>query len=303
MATYTDKTCKIKKALPERLLFLDGAMGTMLAGNNLPSDMPADLWVIEKPEAVREVHRLYLEAGADIIKTDSFNSNPLSLAAFGCANLSYLISKEAARIASEEARRFSGSDKTRFVAGSVGPPLLPSPIDIKSLINNYLPQIRGLAEGGADIILVETVTDTVLAKAALLALAHVEKETGIKLPAIVSATIDTNSSRLPSGETLKEFHEATIPFAPIAIGLNCCNGSKDISNAARYLADMAEEPVILCPSAGLPDADGTYPESPDLFAANLKGIIREGKVRMAGGCCGTTPEHIRVLINLHGGQE
>lgn len=297
----------LRKLLDERILILDGAMGSRLqcgCGETESAKLP-DLFVRDHPEDVVRIHDEYLKAGADIIETDSFNSNALSLADYGLEEESYALSKEAAKLARKAADKYTRltPDKPRFVAGSVGPTKTmltlaeEGPLAFDRLADAYEVQIRGLIDGGADIVLLETVFDTLNAKAGLYAVSRLEEQTGCKIPVIVSATVDSNG-RLLSGQNLEAFYISVSHADLLAIGLNCGLGSADMLPLVKRLSRVADVGVSLYPNAGLPDNCGEYHETHDIFASNLRECLEESLVNIIGGCCGTTPEHIRELSRM-----
>ena len=301
----------LNSLLQERILILDGAMGSMVqeccnAGGISDHILP-DLLVLEHPDIVRDIHSRYLEAGADIIETDSFNANRFSLADYGMESKAYDIAKKAAEIAREAADRFSAltPGKPRFVAGSVGPTKqmlsLGRGTDMPSfdeLADAFETQIRGLVDGGADIILIETVFDTLNAKAALYALSEVEAERKEKIPVIISCTVANSAGRLLAGQSVEAFFASVRHVGPLAVGLNCGFGSGDVRPYLKRLSEVADSAVSVYPNAGLPDDCGHYHEDPETFASNLKPCLEEGLVNIVGGCCGTSPAHIRSLADL-----
>lgn len=261
-----------------------------------------DLMVRDHPEVVRRIHEEYLEAGADIIVTDSFNSNPLSLACCGLEGEAYALSRKAARLARAVADKYTRitPDRPRFVAGSVGPVKTMLPVaeehtlPFGRLVGAYEVQMKGLIDGGVDIILIETVIDTLCAKAGLCAISRLERQSGCKIPVIMSATVDANG-RLLSGERLETFFPSVGHAGLLAAGINCCSGSSAIMPLAKRLSKAVDFAVALYPNAGLPDDCGRYLENPSVFASNLKECMEAGLVNVVGGCCGTTPAHIRQL--------
>ena len=312
------KTKSIYQIAEERILLLDGALGTMIQRCGLtPEDFRGqrfashshsldgcnDILVLTRPDVIAGIHRQYLEAGADIISTDSFNANAISLAEYGLSPLAREIAREAARTARAEADRFTAADpsKPRFVAGSVGPTnktssLLCDPdnpdkreVSFQELADAYAEQIAGLAEGGADIILIETVFDTLNAKAALFAAAEHD------LPVMLSGTPADAAGRMLSGQTVEAFY-TSVSHAPLfSIGFNCAFGAEKLMPFLQRLADIAEFRVSAHPNAGLPDIDGNYVQTPRQFVAEVEKYMQQGLVNIIGGCCGTTPEHIRLL--------
>ena len=314
----TDNFERLKKLLEKRILVLDGAMGSLIQceckkhdfvkeshSDHDESKLP-DLLVREHPELIRSIHRQYLEAGADIIETDSFNSNRFSLADYGMEEEAYGLAKEAARIAREEADKYTlkETDKPRFVAGSVGPTKYmlslaeEESVNFDSFVDAYKEQIRGLLDGGADIILLETIFDTMNVKAALYAISLIEEDIREKIPVMVSATIANSSGRLLSGQSIEAFYTSVMHGNILSIGLNCGFGSADVLHYVKRLSEVAETAVSVYPNAGLPDDCGEYNEDPVTFAANLEDCLQERLVNIIGGCCGTTPDHIRALVEL-----
>ena len=317
----------IYKEIKSRILVLDGAMGTMvqryslteadfrgkqfkdfnvnLKGNN-------DLLVLTKPEVIREIHQAYLEAGADIIETDTFNANRISLADYQLEELAYKINFSAAKLAREAIETFHGSEKNkpRWVAGSIGPtnktasmsPDVQNPafraVSFDDLYQAYREQAKGLLDGGADLIIVETIFDTLNAKAALMAVFDEINTEVRKIPVIASVTISDNSGRTLSGQTLVAFLYSVIHFDLFAIGLNCSLGAKELRPYLEELSAKAPFPVIVYPNAGLPNQFGEYDQSPEAMAGFVKDFLDNRFVNLVGGCCGTTPEHIRKFAGL-----
>ena len=312
----------------ERILILDGAMGSMLQALNLDEDdfrgsafagHPTalkgcfDLLCLTKPEAIGAIHEAYLEAGADIIETCSFNSTSISLSGYGLGDRAYDISAAAAQIARKSADKFSASGKPRFVAGSMGPTakgasLYPDFYDPskRSIVWDeleaaYYDNARGLLDGGADIFLIETVFDTINAKAALFAISRLLKERQTGVPVMISATIASESGHLLSGQTLEAFCFSVLYHSPFgkdalwSIGLNCSFGAEKLLPHIRLLSDISHCMISAHPNAGLPDNSGVYEETPERMAANIETYMKEGLVNIVGGCCGTTPAHITAI--------
>ena len=322
----------IYNAIKSRVLVLDGAMGTMvqrykleesdfrgerfkdfaynLKGNN-------DLLVLTKPYVIREIHEAYLEAGADIIETDTFNANRISLADYHLEDLAYEINLAAAKLAREAIAGFTRlpSDKPRWVAGSIGPtsktasmsPDVQNPayraVSFDDLYHAYREQARGLLDGGADILMVETIFDTLNAKAALIAVfdeindrKNLKSESSV--PVIASVTISDNSGRTLSGQTLEAFLYSIIHFDLFAVGLNCSLGAAELRPYIEELSAKAPFPIIAYPNAGLPNQFGEYDQSPVEMAGYIKDFLDNRFVNMVGGCCGTNPEHIRGFVKL-----
>ncbi len=316
---------RLDRLLAERILLLDGAMGTMIQRHKLdeaafrgdrfrhhPHDLKGnnDVLVLTQPEIVRDIHRQYLDAGADIIETNTFNANAVSQADYGLEAAVSEINVAAARLARAAADEFTTRDprRPRFVAGAIGPtnrtlsisPDVNNPafraITFDRLKEAYAEQVRGLVDGGADILLVETIFDTLNAKAALVAIAEHREETGVRLPVMISVTITDRSGRTLSGQTLDAFAISVAHARPWAIGINCALGAREMRPYLAELARLADGRwVSAYPNAGLPNAFGEYDEKPEETAALLREFAERGFARILGGCCGTTPDHIRAL--------
>ena len=317
---------QLKDLLQDRILILDGAMGTMIQSYNLSeddyrgkrfkeydkSDLKGnnDLLSLTQPEIIKEIHRQFLEAGSDIIETNTFNSTSISQADYHLEDLVYEMNVAAAQNAREVADEFTeqNPDKPRFVAGSIGPtnktlslsPDVEDPgyraITFDQLKDAYLEQIRALAEGGVDILLIETIFDTLNAKAAIYAIHKFGEETGKQLPVMISGTIVDQSGRTLSGQTTEAFwisvsHTKNL----LSVGLNCSLGSKQMRPYIEELANIATCHTSLYPNAGLPDEMGEYNETPDFMAEQLRDYAESNFVNIVGGCCGTTPEHIKTI--------
>lgn len=311
MKINDEKYNSLKKLLEKRILVLDGAMGSLLQKHcccGVHQEMPLpEILMKENPEVIKQVHLEYLQAGADIIETNTFNANRFSLADYNLEKESYSLSYLGASLAKEAADEFTKitPDKPRFVAGSVGPTknMLTladsnSDFDFDSMTEAYKIQIKGLLDGGADIILLETVFDTLTVKSALYAIKKLEEATGIKIPVMVSATIDYKNGRLLSGQTIEAFYASVRHGGLLSIGLNCGFGSEQVIPYLRRLSELSDTAVSVYPNAGLPDDCGEYHESPAEFTANLKECLKEGLVNIVGGCCGTTPAHIHQLAQI-----
>jgi 5-methyltetrahydrofolate--homocysteine methyltransferase len=306
----------------ERVLILDGAMGSMILALNLsendyrggrfanhptPLEGCNDLLCITKPEAIGAIHDAYLEAGADIIETCSFNSTSISLCDYGIGGMAYEISVEAAKIARKSADKFSGSGRPRFVAGSIGPtakgaslyPDINDPsrrgIVWDELEAAYYDNARGLWDGGADILLVETIFDTLNAKAALFAVSRLLEERQADVPVMVSATVSDESGRLLSGQNLEAFVVSVLHAKPWAVGLNCSFGAKKLTPFIRRLSRAVPCLVSAYPNAGFPNQSGHYDETAEIMSANIEDYLKEGLINIIGGCCGSTPSHIAAI--------
>ena len=321
-APPTDRAALLESLTRRRILVLDGAMGTMIQGYKLGEadyrgarfaahghDLKGnnDLLALTQPEIVREIHRQYLEAGADILETNTFNATRIAQADYGTRDLAFEINREAARLARLEADAMSARtpERPRFVAGALGPtnrtasisPDVNDPgkrnVTFAELAEAYTEQARGLIEGGADLLIVETIFDTLNAKAAIFALEGVFDALGRRLPLILSGTITDASGRTLSGQTVEAFWNSVRHARPFAVGLNCALGGREMRPYIEELARLADCFVSCYPNAGLPNAFGEYDEQPHDTACILEDFAAAGFVNLVGGCCGTTPEHIR----------
>lgn len=312
------------RALSEKLLILDGSTGVefqrlhlseeevrgdRFADHDKPLAADFDVLCLTRPYIVASVHERYLAAGADIIETNTFNSNRLSQKEYGLEHLVREICREGAAIARRAADRFTAADqsKPRFVAGSIGPTALSAslPTDVNDptarsvsfaeLADAYAEQAAGLIEGGADFLLVETAFDLINAKAAAEGIRRASEETGISLPTVYSFTVSDASGRILSGQSPDAILAAMAPYAPAALGFNCSAGPDKLAPIVADFAAKSPFPVIFYPNAGLPDQMGNYTVSPEEFASSVAALAKAGSLNIAGGCCGTTPEHIRAL--------
>ncbi len=314
----------IEKILKERILVLDGAMGTMiqrlefsdqqfrgdrfedhpcpLMGNN-------DLLSITQVDAIKNIHEEYLLAGADIIETNTFSSNSIAMADYQLVELAYELNYQSAKIAKEVAQKISAENlnKPRFVAGSIGPtnktasmsPDVNDPgfraVSFDDLFEAYHEQVAGLVEGGVDLLLVETVFDTLNAKAALFAIQQYFEEKKIKLPIMISGTITDKSGRTLSGQTVEAFSISVSHIPLLSIGFNCALGASQLQPYIKRLSKITPFHTSVHPNAGLPNAFGEYDQSPEEMAALIDQFIDQNLVNIVGGCCGTTPDHIRLI--------
>ncbi|MEC7872189.1 MAG: methionine synthase [Candidatus Neomarinimicrobiota bacterium] len=310
----------IRKLIEEKILIFDGAMGTMVQSFQLSEkdfrgekfkDHPVDLignndlLVLTQPEIVSEIHKLYLNAGADIIETNTFNANSISQSDYKMEDKVYDINYAAAKIASEAAKSFN--DKPRFVAGAIGPTsrtasLSPDVNDpsyrntsFDELVDVYSEQIQGLIDGGVDLFLVETVFDTLNCKAALFAINQTLIEKNLDIPIFISGTITDASGRTLSGQTVEAFWNSIKHIKPVAVGLNCALGAEQIRPWLNDLSNIADTFVFVYPNAGLPNELGEYDQSPNDMSAIIEEFAQDGLVNMVGGCCGTTPDHIKAI--------
>ncbi len=310
----------IQDCLKERILIIDGAMGTMIQRHKLEeedyrgerfkdwsSDVKGnnDLLSITQPEIVINIHLQYLEAGADILETNTFSSTVIAQADYGMESLAYELNVEAAKCAREAIRRFGGS---AWVAGAMGPlnktlslsPDVNNPgfraVSFDEVVEAYYEQVKGLVDGGVDLLLIETIFDTLNAKAAIYAIKKYFRDTKKEmLPVMISGTITDASGRTLSGQTLEAFYTSVMHARPLSIGLNCALGAKEMRPHIEELSQLASCYVSAYPNAGLPNAMGEYDEHPEDTAHYLEEWAKEGFVNIVGGCCGTTPEHIRHI--------
>ena len=320
-------TEKLYQALKERILVLDGAMGTMLQrykfteedyrgerfrnwehplkGNN-------DLLSLTQPQSIEEVHRKYLEAGADIIETNTFSGTTIAMADYHMEDLVYELNLESAKIARKVCDEFTDAnpEKPRFVAGSIGPtnktaslsPEVNDPgfraITFEELRVAYKQQSEALLDGGADILLVETVFDTLNSKAALFAIDEIQEERNMQIPIMVSGTITDASGRTLSGQTAEAFLISVSHLNLLSVGFNCALGAEQLTPYLETLSNNSDFYISAYPNAGLPNAFGQYDESPEFMAAQIKEYAEKALINIIGGCCGTTPPHIKAIAEL-----
>ena len=329
--TPLSRETALRNLAAERILVLDGAMGTMIQalgldekgyrgarfdawnrevrGNN-------DLLNLSRPDAVRAIHLAYFRAGADIVSTNTFSSTRIAQADYGMAVMAYELNLEGARLARDAARIAQDEDgRPRFIAGAIGPTnrtasispdvLNPSfrSITFDELRAAYAEQVSGLIDGGADVLLIETVFDTLNAKAAIFACAEVMEARGISVPVMISGTITDRSGRLLSGQTPEAFWNSVAHAAPLSIGLNCALGARQMRAHIAELARVADALICAYPNAGLPNEFGRYDESPEIMAELIGELAASGLVNIVGGCCGTTPDHIRAIAAAVAGQK
>jgi 5-methyltetrahydrofolate--homocysteine methyltransferase len=315
------------EALKKRILVLDGAMGTMLQqyqfteedfrgdrfkdfhksvkGNN-------DLLSITQPKAIGEVHRKYFEAGADIVETNTFSGTTIAMADYDMQDIVYELNYESAKIAKEVAEEFTAKEphKPRFVAGAMGPtnktasmsPDVNDPgyraISFDELREAYKQQAEALVDGGVDVLLVETIFDTLNAKAALFAIEELREERNLNIPVMVSGTITDASGRTLSGQTAEAFLISISHIPLISVGFNCALGAKQLTPHLEVIANRTNFAVSAYPNAGLPNAFGEYDESPEQMALQIKEYLDKKLINIVGGCCGTTPHHIKAIAGL-----
>ncbi len=328
--TRAQRIAALQEALTRRILVFDGAMGTMIQrlkpdeatyrgarfasfgkdvkGNN-------DLLCLTQPDVIRDIHTAYLEAGADIIETNTFSSTSIAQADYGMQDLAYELNVMGAKLAREAADAMSAktSDKPRFVAGSIGPtnktasisPDVNDPgyrnVSFDELKTAFREQAEGLIAGGADLLLLETIIDTLNAKAALFAIDELFEESGERLPVMISGTITDQSGRLLSGQTPEAFWNSLRHAKPITIGFNCALGAAQLRPHVAELARSADTYICAYPNAGLPNEFGEYDEQPHATAEQIGEWAKDGLVNIVGGCCGTTPDHIKAIADAVAG--
>ncbi|HEY7046357.1 MAG TPA: methionine synthase [Jatrophihabitantaceae bacterium] len=319
-----DCTESLTEILRSRILFLDGAMGTLIQRHGFgeadfrgerfadwPSDLKGnnDLLSLTQPEAISDIHRAYLDAGADIVETNTFNAQRISLADYNMQELSYELNRESARLARAacDAATAATPDRPRFVAGALGPtnrtasisPDVNDPgarnVTYAELVDAYLEQANGLVDGGADLLFIETIFDTLNAKAAIFAAETLFEQRGRRWPLVISGTITDASGRTLSGQVTEAFWHSVRHAQPLLVGLNCALGAKEMRPYLAELARVADCFVSCYPNAGLPNAFGEYDETPEQTSSTLQEFAQSGMVNLVGGCCGTTPEHVSAL--------
>lgn len=317
----------IETLLTERILVLDGAMGTMIQKESLEEadfrgerfkDHPCslkgnnDLLSLTRPDLIQKIHRAYFEAGADIIETNTFSSTRVGMADYQMEYLAFELNLVSAQIAVEVAKEMSKKtpNKPRFVAGSIGPtnktasmsPDVNDPgyraIHFDELVDQYSEQVEGLLEGGVDLLLVETVFDTLNAKAALFAIESVKEKRKSTTPVMVSGTITDASGRTLSGQTVEAFRISLSHMPLLSIGFNCALGADQLLPYVKRLSSQSQCYISAHPNAGLPNAFGAYDQSPEEMKTLIASYVEQGVVNIIGGCCGTTPEHIQAIAEL-----
>ncbi|MDH3209402.1 MAG: homocysteine S-methyltransferase family protein [Burkholderiaceae bacterium] len=315
----------LARILPQRIAILDGAMGTMIQRHKLseadfrgtqfadhPSDLKGnnELLQLTQPEVIREIHEQYLAAGSDIVETNTFGATRIAQQDYGLAHVAREMNVAAARIARAACDKHTTPDQPRFVAGAIGPtprtasisPDVNDPaarnVSFDELKDAYLEQVEGLFEGGCDLFLVETIFDTLNAKAAIFALDEWMEASGERLPVIISGTVTDASGRILSGQTVGAFWHSVRHARPLAVGLNCALGATLMRPYIEELSKVAGDTFISCyPNAGLPNpmSDTGFDETPDVTGSLMEDFAKAGFLNIAGGCCGTTPEHIAQI--------
>ena len=317
----------IEKILNERIMILDGPMGTMIQEHSLdendfrgkrfvnhkePLKGNNDLLNITMPDLIKSIHRDYLEAGADIIETNTFNSTSISLADYGMEKYAYDFNHAGAKIAKEVKDEFCNSTKKSevFVAGSIGPtnrtaslsPDVNDPgyraISFDNLVNCYSDQVLGLIDGGVDILFVETIFDTLNAKAALFAIDKIKSEKKLDIPVMVSGTITDASGRTLSGQTVEAFVISISHIPLLSIGFNCALGADQLLPYVKRLSNITKTYTSVHPNAGLPNAFGAYDQTATEMSELIENYLKENIINIVGGCCGTKPEHIRLIAEV-----
>jgi 5-methyltetrahydrofolate--homocysteine methyltransferase len=317
----------LQQTLAQRIMIIDGAMGTMIQKHKLQEadfrgdrfknwscDLQGnnDVLSITQPDIIKNIHLAYLEAGADILETNTFSSTAIAQADYEMQDLAYELNVASAQLAKKAIEAYylkHGDSVCKYVAGAIGP--MNKTLSLSPDVNNpgyravtfdeiaaaYYTQIKGLVAGGADILLVETIFDTLNAKAALFAIQQYFSDTQTELPIMISGTITDASGRTLSGQTLEAFYISIAHAKPLSVGLNCALGGAQMRPHVQELAQICESHVSCYPNAGLPNAMGAYDESPETTAEIIADFARNGWLNIVGGCCGTTPEHIKAIAD------
>ncbi len=322
-----DRVQALKQALTTRILLLDGAMGTMIQAEKLDEaafrgerfanhndDLKGnnDLLVLTQPALIESIHRQFLDVGCDLIETNTFNANRISQADYALEELSEEINREAARLARQACDAVATEERPRFVVGVLGPtnrtasisPDVSSPgyrnVDFQGLVDTYIEAVRGLLDGGADLLMIETIFDTLNAKAAIFAVQEVFEERQARWPLLISGTITDASGRTLSGQTAEAFYYSVAHADPLAVGFNCALGADQLKPHVKALSRVATCLVSAHPNAGLPNEFGDYDESPEEMASVIGQYARDGLINLVGGCCGTTPQHLAAIARAVG---
>jgi len=322
--TAQERIQLFKDTAKQRILVLDGAMGTVLQRRGLEEDDyrgarfkdhtqdlkgNADVLNLTSPDVIKDIHMAFLEAGADIIESNTFNGTSISQSEYGLQDYAYEISRAGAEIARAAADEMTTKtpERTRYVAGSIGPtnktlsvsPEISDPayraISFDAMRDAYKEQARGLIDGGADYLLVETIFDTLNAKATIVAIEELGEELGYHIPIALSMTVTDLSGRTLSGQTVEGFWNSIRHSRPLTVGMNCAFGANDLRPFIAELSAIADTLICAYPNAGLPDEMGEYTETPDMTASELEEWAASGFLNVVGGCCGTTPDHIRAI--------
>lgn len=317
-------TEQLKALMQQRILVLDGAMGTMIQTHQLeevdyqgtrfvdwsiPLKGMNDILVLTQAKIIRDIHRAYLEAGADIIETNNFNSTPSDLMRYELQDYAYEINLQAAKLARSCADEFTTDAKPRFVAGVLGPNQKTASVSVDvsdpgaraitfdELVADYMLATRALIEGGADIILIETIFDTLNAKAAVFAIQTVFEQDSVELPLMLSGTITDQSGRTLTGQVTEAFYNSLLHAKPITIGLNCALGPDELRQYVQEMSRISAVGVSAHPNAGLPNELGEYDLTPEEMAEHLEEWAQHGFLNVVGGCCGSTPSHIHAIAD------
>jgi len=321
---------QLNAIMAKRILILDGAMGTMIQRHQLEeadyrgerfADWPSplkgmnDLLVLTQAKLIADIHRKYLEAGSDIIETNNFNATPSDLIRYGLEDYAHEINYEAAKLARKCADEYSTPDKPRFVAGVLGPNQKTASVSVDvndpgaraisfdELVEDYCVATRALIKGGADIILIETIFDTLNAKAAVFAVHTVFDEDQTELPIMLSGTITDQSGRTLTGQVTEAFYNSLRHAKPITFGLNCALGPDDLRQYVQEMSRISDEGVSAHPNAGLPNELGEYDLTPEEMSEHIEEWAKNGFLNIVGGCCGSSPDHIRAIANVVDGVE
>lgn len=308
-------TDNILTALQERILVLDGAMGTLIQKRALkeqdfasgvfinwavPLKGNYDILNTTRPDVIADIHQQYIDAGADIITTNTFNSNRISQSDYRCEKFAHKLAYEGAKIAKEVAGKCS--DRKVWVVGSVGPMNKSLTMDASGesadftlFVDAYYEQVTALVEGGVDLLLLETCYDALNCKAALYAISQLEKELGTMVPVMVSVTVNNRSGRTFTGQTLEKIYASIQHYPILSFGVNCSFGVANMRPIIERIASKIPKYISFYPNAGLPNAMGEYQDTPDFIASHIKAMAKDGLLNIVGGCCGTTPQHIQKI--------
>lgn len=325
LPTQHPSLTKLQSAMADRILILDGAMGTMIQRRKLeeedyrgerfadwesPLKGMNDLLVLTQPKIIADIHREYLDAGADIIETNNFNATASDLVRYNLQDYAYELNVAAAKLARECADEYTSDEKPRFVAGVLGPNQKTASVSVDvndpgaraisfdELVEDYTLATRGLIEGGVDIILIETVFDTLNAKAAVFAVKSVFDDDSIELPIMISGTITDASGRTLTGQVTEAFYNSLRHAKPLSFGLNCALGPDDLRQYVAEMSRISEAGVSAHPNAGLPNELGEYDLTPDEMSGHIEEWANSGFLNIVGGCCGSSPDHIRAIADV-----
>ncbi|WP_036715751.1 homocysteine S-methyltransferase family protein, partial [Paenibacillus darwinianus] len=296
----------LQELMKQRILILDGAMGTMLQQEDLTEDDFGgeeldgcnEMLVLTRPDVIQKIHELYYEAGADIVETNTFGATSVVLAEYDIPEKAREINLAAAKLARLAAEKYSTPERPRYVAGALGPTTktlsVTGGVTFEQLVESYYEQALALVEGGVDTLLLETSQDTLNVKAGSIGIRKAMDELGVQLPIMISGTIEPMGTTL-AGQNIESFYISLEHLNPLSVGLNCATGPEFMRDHIRTLSQISHAAVSCYPNAGLPDENGQYHESPESLARKIAGFAEQGWINIAGGCCGTTPAHIRAL--------